>query len=87
MAASSWRATNCIDIREHKDASEDERAITLCNGGLMALRGDVALAILEKIGKDNAKGEYYLTDAVALARAGRITAPPSWWCRRRRCMA
>ncbi len=35
----------------------------------MALRGDVALAILEKIGKENAKGEYYLTDAVALARA------------------
>ena len=58
-----------IDIREHKDASDEERAITLCNGGLMALRGDVALAILEKIGKENAKGEYYLTDAVALARA------------------
>jgi bifunctional UDP-N-acetylglucosamine pyrophosphorylase/glucosamine-1-phosphate N-acetyltransferase len=57
-----------IDIREHRDASEAERAITLCNGGLMALRGDVALSIIEKIGKENAKGEYYLTDAVALAR-------------------
>lgn len=57
-----------LDIREHRDASEAERTITLCNGGLMALRGDVALSILEKIGNTNAKGEYYLTDAVALAR-------------------
>ena len=57
-----------LDIREHKDATEEERTITLCNGGLMALRGDVALSIIEKIGKENAKGEYYLTDAVALAR-------------------
>ena len=40
----------------------------MCNGGLMALRGDVALAILERIGNDNAKGEFYLTDAVAVAR-------------------
>ena len=36
-----------IAIREHKDASAAEREITLCNGGLMALRGDVALAILD----------------------------------------
>ncbi|AWM87197.1 bifunctional UDP-N-acetylglucosamine diphosphorylase/glucosamine-1-phosphate N-acetyltransferase GlmU [Microvirga sp. 17 mud 1-3] len=58
-----------LDIREHKDASEAERAIRLCNGGLMALRGDVALAILEKIENRNAKQEYYLTDAVAIARS------------------
>jgi bifunctional UDP-N-acetylglucosamine pyrophosphorylase/glucosamine-1-phosphate N-acetyltransferase len=63
-----------LDIREHKDATEEERAITLCNGGLMALRGDVALSIIEKIGKENAKGEYYLTDAVALARQAGHTA-------------
>jgi bifunctional UDP-N-acetylglucosamine pyrophosphorylase / glucosamine-1-phosphate N-acetyltransferase len=55
-------------IREEKDASAAERAINLCNGGLMALRGDVALAILDRIGNDNAKGEFYLTDAVAVAR-------------------
>jgi bifunctional UDP-N-acetylglucosamine pyrophosphorylase/glucosamine-1-phosphate N-acetyltransferase len=55
-------------IREEKDASEAERAITLCNAGLMALRGDVALKILERIGDDNAKREFYLTDAVAIAR-------------------
>jgi bifunctional UDP-N-acetylglucosamine pyrophosphorylase / glucosamine-1-phosphate N-acetyltransferase len=57
-----------LAIREDKDASAAERKITLCNGGLMALRGDVALPILERIGNDNAKGEFYLTDAVAIAR-------------------
>jgi len=56
-------------IREHRDASPEERAITLCNAGLMALRGDVALAILDRIGNDNAKREYYLTDAVEVARS------------------
>ena len=57
-----------LAIREEKDAGEAEKAITLCNAGLMALRGDVALAILDRIGDDNAKREFYLTDAVAVAR-------------------
>jgi bifunctional UDP-N-acetylglucosamine pyrophosphorylase / glucosamine-1-phosphate N-acetyltransferase len=57
-----------VAIREEKDASAQERAIGLCNAGLMALRGDSALAILERIGDDNAKREFYLTDAVAVAR-------------------
>ena len=57
-----------VAIREEKDASPDERKITCCNGGLMALSGKHALAILDAIGNDNAKGEYYLTDAVAIAR-------------------
>jgi bifunctional UDP-N-acetylglucosamine pyrophosphorylase/glucosamine-1-phosphate N-acetyltransferase len=57
-----------LDIREHKDATEAERAITLCNGGLMAIRGDVALDLLDRVGNNNAKGEYYLTDVVAIAR-------------------
>ena len=57
-----------VAIREDKDASPAERAITLCNAGLMALRGDVALAILDRIDDRNAKGEFYLTDAVAIAR-------------------
>jgi bifunctional UDP-N-acetylglucosamine pyrophosphorylase/glucosamine-1-phosphate N-acetyltransferase len=55
-------------IREHKDASEAERALTLCNGGLMAIRGDVALGLLDRIGNRNAQGEYYLTDAVEVAK-------------------
>lgn len=56
-------------IREHRDATAEERAITLCNGGLMALRGDLALQILGRIGNGNAQGEYYLTDAVEVAGA------------------
>ncbi len=56
-------------IREHKDATEAERATTLCNAGLMALSGAHALALLEAIGNVNAQGEYYLTDAVEMARS------------------
>lgn len=55
-------------IREHKDASEAERALTLCNSGLMALDGRKALSILDRIGDANAQGEFYLTDAVEVAR-------------------
>jgi bifunctional UDP-N-acetylglucosamine pyrophosphorylase / glucosamine-1-phosphate N-acetyltransferase len=58
-----------IAIREDKDATPDERRIALCNAGLMALSGSVALAILDQIGDDNAKREFYLTDAVAIAAA------------------
>jgi bifunctional UDP-N-acetylglucosamine pyrophosphorylase / glucosamine-1-phosphate N-acetyltransferase len=56
-------------IREHKDASEAERKVTLCNAGLMALDGRKALEILGKIGNANAQNEYYLTDAVEIARS------------------
>jgi bifunctional UDP-N-acetylglucosamine pyrophosphorylase / glucosamine-1-phosphate N-acetyltransferase len=58
-----------VGIREELDASSAERTIELCNGGLMAFAGPCALAILERIGNDNRKGEYYLTDAIAIARA------------------
>jgi bifunctional UDP-N-acetylglucosamine pyrophosphorylase / glucosamine-1-phosphate N-acetyltransferase len=63
------QGTELIAIREELDASPAERAIDLCNGGLMAFAGPTALKILERVGKDNRKGEYYLTDAVALARS------------------
>lgn len=56
-------------IVEHKDATAEQRGIRLCNAGLMALAGEHALAILEAIGDDNAQREFYLTDAVAIARA------------------
>ncbi|KMO11647.1 DapH/DapD/GlmU-related protein, partial [Methylobacterium platani] len=56
-------------IREEKDANEAERRVTLCNAGLMALSGRLALGLLERIGNANAAGEYYLPDAVALAVA------------------
>jgi bifunctional UDP-N-acetylglucosamine pyrophosphorylase/glucosamine-1-phosphate N-acetyltransferase len=57
-----------VAIREHADASQEERAITLCNAGVMAFDGRRALEIIEKIGHANAKGEYYLTDAVTVVR-------------------
>jgi len=56
-------------IVEFKDASEAERAITFCNSGLMACDADVMFRLLDKVGNDNASGEYYLTDLVELARA------------------
>jgi bifunctional UDP-N-acetylglucosamine pyrophosphorylase/glucosamine-1-phosphate N-acetyltransferase len=57
------------EIREEKDAGEAERALALCNAGVMALDGRQALALLDRIGDRNAKREFYLTDAVAIARA------------------
>ncbi|PWE56407.1 bifunctional UDP-N-acetylglucosamine diphosphorylase/glucosamine-1-phosphate N-acetyltransferase GlmU [Metarhizobium album] len=65
-----------VAIREEKDASEAERAVTWCNSGLMAINGRKALDLLGRIGNDNAKGEFYLTDVVEIARSlgGRTNA-------------
>ncbi|MGH6679180.1 MAG: bifunctional UDP-N-acetylglucosamine diphosphorylase/glucosamine-1-phosphate N-acetyltransferase GlmU, partial [Bradyrhizobium sp.] len=57
-----------VAIREHADASAEERRIELCNAGIMAFSGCTALEILDKIGNANSKGEYYLVDAVAIVR-------------------
>src|SRR5262249_15685130 len=54
------RGDELIAIREERDATAEERKITVCNGGLMALSGKHALAILNRIGNDNAKSEFYL---------------------------
>ena len=59
-------------IREVKDASRAERAVRLCNAGVMAFRGSL-LPMLKKIANGNAKGEYYLTDLVELANRARKT--------------
>lgn len=58
-----------VAIREDRDCSDDEKRIRLCNGGLMALSGRAALDLLDAVRNDNAKGEYYLTDVVAIAAA------------------
>ena len=63
-----------VAIREEADASETEMAIGLCNGGIMALAGAHALAILGRIGDRNRKREFYLTDAVEIARAMKLDA-------------
>lgn len=52
---------------EYKDASEAERAVTLCNSGLMAVRSADLFALLSRVGNDNAAGEYYLVDIVNIA--------------------
>jgi bifunctional UDP-N-acetylglucosamine pyrophosphorylase/glucosamine-1-phosphate N-acetyltransferase len=58
-----------VAIREHADASEEERKVTLCNAGVMAFDGRKAIDILDRIGNgSNKKGEYYLVDAVSIAR-------------------
>lgn len=61
-------------IVEYKDASDEERAITLCNSGVMAMDAGRMMALLAKVSNDNAAGEYYLTDLVGLARAEGMTA-------------
>lgn len=58
-----------LAIREHKDATEDERQVGLCNSGIMGFRADTLRAVIDRIGNANLKGEFYLTDAVELANA------------------
>lgn len=56
-------------IVEFRDATPEERALTLCNSGVMALDAGRLFGLIDRVGCDNAKGEHYLTDIVALARA------------------
>lgn len=65
-----------IAIREEKDATDEERKVTWCNSGIMAINGRKALEILDKIDNKNVKGEYYLTDLVEIVRrdGGRAVA-------------
>ena len=60
-------------IVEYAEASGDERAVSLCNAGMMAVDGRRLFPLLDAIGNDNAKGEYYLTDlpAIVAAEGGR----------------
>jgi len=60
---------------EYKDATLEERAVGLCNSGLMAARAEDLFPLLARVGNDNAAGEYYLPDIVMLAAAdGRRSA-------------
>lgn len=56
-------------IVEAKDATPEQLAVDLCNSGVMCIDGAQLFDLLDRVGNDNAKGEYYLTDIVALARA------------------
>ncbi|PNU05772.1 bifunctional UDP-N-acetylglucosamine diphosphorylase/glucosamine-1-phosphate N-acetyltransferase GlmU [Novosphingobium guangzhouense] len=52
---------------EYKDATEEQRACTLCNSGLMAVKSADLFDLLSKVGNENAQGEYYLVDIVNIA--------------------
>ncbi|PDQ18906.1 bifunctional N-acetylglucosamine-1-phosphate uridyltransferase/glucosamine-1-phosphate acetyltransferase [Mesorhizobium sanjuanii] len=63
------KAGKLMAIREEKDCTDEEKKITFCNAGMMAIAGKQALKLLEAVGHHNAKGEYYLTDIVEIAAA------------------
>ena len=56
-------------IVESRDADEAEKAVNFCNSGVMCLDGALIGSLLGAIKDDNVKREFYLTDAVAIARA------------------
>jgi bifunctional UDP-N-acetylglucosamine pyrophosphorylase/glucosamine-1-phosphate N-acetyltransferase len=58
-----------LAIREHKDATEDERRIRLCNACILAFRADVFRDLIDKVETNNAQSEYYITDLVGLANS------------------
>jgi len=61
-------------IVEFKDATPEERAITLCNSGVMAAKATDLFSWIDLVGNSNASGEYYLTDCVGIARSAGKTA-------------
>jgi bifunctional UDP-N-acetylglucosamine pyrophosphorylase/glucosamine-1-phosphate N-acetyltransferase len=58
-----------LAIREHRDASPEERKIGLCNACILGFRAEVFRELIDKVAPDNAQGEYYVTDLVGLANA------------------
>ena len=61
-------------IVEFKDATDEERAVTLCNSGVIMANADALFDLIDAVGNDNAAGEYYLTDIVEIGRAMGMTA-------------
>lgn len=61
-------------IVEWKDATEGQRAITLCNSGVVCADAQVLFSLVGEVGNDNAAGEFYLTDIVELARRRGLSA-------------
>ncbi|HEX8239668.1 MAG TPA: bifunctional UDP-N-acetylglucosamine diphosphorylase/glucosamine-1-phosphate N-acetyltransferase GlmU [Allosphingosinicella sp.] len=71
VAGPDGRVARIVELR---DANDEERAITLCNSNLFAVRSGDLWTLLEGVRNDNSQGEYYLTDIVAIgAAAGRTT--------------
>ncbi|MCL4140599.1 UNVERIFIED_CONTAM: hypothetical protein GTU68_042402 [Idotea baltica] len=61
-------------IVEFKDASDEERNITLCNSGVIAAKSSTLFDLLNDVNDDNAGGEYYLTDIIGIARMKGMSA-------------
>jgi len=61
-------------IVEFKDATDQERAIRLCNSGVICAEAKLLFSLVSDVGNANAAGEYYLTDIVGLARARGLSA-------------
>lgn len=61
-------------IVEFKDASDEERAITLCNSGVIACNANLLFDLIDAVSNENASKEYYLTDIIAIARARGLSA-------------
>ena len=65
---------NLEAIVEHREATAEQRAIGLCNSGVMAVDASRIWDLLAGVSNKNTKGEYYLTDVVAVARAKGLAA-------------
>ncbi|WP_432447896.1 bifunctional UDP-N-acetylglucosamine diphosphorylase/glucosamine-1-phosphate N-acetyltransferase GlmU [Aliiroseovarius marinus] len=61
-------------IVEFKDATDEERAVTLCNSGVVAAKASTLFDLIDGVGNDNAAEEYYLTDIIGIARARGLSA-------------
>jgi bifunctional UDP-N-acetylglucosamine pyrophosphorylase / glucosamine-1-phosphate N-acetyltransferase len=61
-------------IVEARDCSPEESAITLCNGGIMAVAAEHLFDLIDRLETNNAKREFYLTDIVAIARQRDLAA-------------
>jgi bifunctional UDP-N-acetylglucosamine pyrophosphorylase/glucosamine-1-phosphate N-acetyltransferase len=61
--------TSLSRIVEFKDASDEERAVTLCNSGVICADAATLLDLIAAVGNDSAAGEYYLTDIVGIANS------------------
>ena len=60
--------SSLVEIVEHKDASSEERAIRLCNSGIICANSEILMGIVSKLEPSSSTGEYYLTDVVGAAR-------------------
>jgi bifunctional UDP-N-acetylglucosamine pyrophosphorylase/glucosamine-1-phosphate N-acetyltransferase len=63
------KGDSIVKMVEYRDASDDERAVRLCNSGMMAVRAADLFRWLARVGNDNAAGEFYLPDIVNIAAA------------------